>query len=267
MRSGHWLNLRKTDPMIQAIIVDDEESSRRALVSKLELFTPEVAVKGESGSVEEALGQIAEQTPDVVFLDINLSGENGFELLEKLEQDELLQENRPAIIFITAHDEYALRAIKFSALDYLLKPIDPEDLVRAIRKLEEQKNLGGMPMGVLIENLRGGGGMPRRIVVPTYDGMHILKVSDIIRCESSSNYTNFLLKDAKPILASKTLKEYDIMLSPHNFERIHKSHLINMAYVKRYVPSDGGYMIMEDDSRIPVANRKKEQLLKLIRNM
>ena len=88
---------------------------------------------------------------------------------------------------------------------------------------------------------------PRRIVVPTYDGMHILKVSDIIRCESSSNYTNFLLKDAKPILASKTLKEYDIMLSPHNFERIHKSHLINMAYVKRYVPSDGGYMIMEDD--------------------
>ena len=209
-------------------------------MSKLELFTPEVAVKGESGSVEEALGQIAEQTLMWSFWTSISLARTASNSSKSLNRTNCFRRTDPAIIFITAHDEYALRAIKFSALDYLLKPIDPEDLVRAIRKLEEQKNLGGMPMGVLIENLRGGGGMPRRIVVPTYDGMHILKVSDIIRCESSSNYTNFLLKDAKPILASKTLKEYDIMLSPHNFERIHKSHLINMAYVKRYVPSDGG---------------------------
>jgi two-component system LytT family response regulator len=253
--------------MIRALILDDEAASREALKGKLQLFAPEVEVIGESESVQDALSKVIEDQPDVIFLDINLSGENGFELLEKLQESSEGQEEKPEVIFITAHDEFALRAIKFSALDYLLKPIDPEELVKAIRKLEEQKNNSSVPMGVLIENLRGGSGMPKRIVVPTYDGMHILKVSDIIRCESSSNYTNFLLKDAKPILASKTLKEYDIMLSPYNFERIHKSHLINMAYVKRYVPSDGGYMIMEDDSRIPVANRKKEQLLKMIRNM
>jgi two-component system LytT family response regulator len=233
----------------------------------LQLFAPEVEVCGEAAAVDEALQKVIDEQPDVIFLDINLSGENGFELLEKFQENQEALEEKPEVIFITAHDEYALRAIKFSALDYLLKPIDPEELVKAIRKLEEQKNQNGVSMGVLIENLRGGTGMPKRIVVPTYDGMHILKVSDIIRCESSSNYTNFLLKDAKPILASKTLKEYDILLSPYNFERIHKSHLINMAYVKRYVPSDGGYMIMEDDSRIPVANRKKEQLLKMIRSM
>lgn len=253
--------------MISALIVDDETASREGLRGKLSLLAPEVDVIAEASGIEEALAAIREQQPEVIFLDINLSGENGFELLERLEKEDDGSAEKPAVIFITAHDEYALRAIKFSALDYLLKPIDPEELVKAIRKLEEKKNESGLSMGVLIENLRGGSGMPKRIVVPTYDGMHILKVSDIIRCESSSNYTNFLLKDAKPILASKTLKEYDQLLTPFNFERIHKSHLINMNYVKRYVPSDGGYMIMEDDSRIPVANRKKEQLLKMIRNM
>ena len=253
--------------MMRALIVDDEEASRNVLKGKLNLFAPEVEIIGEAGGVDEAFQLILSEHPDVLFLDINLSGEDGFELLNKMQETQEELEEKPEVIFITAHDEYALKAIKFSALDYLLKPIDPEELVKAVRKLEERKNKSGLPMGVLSESLRGGSGMPKRIVVPTSDGMHILKVSDIIRCESSSNYTNFLLKDAKPILASKTLKEYDIMLSPYNFERIHKSHLINMAYVKRYVPSDGGYMIMEDDSRIPVANRKKEQLLRMIRNM
>jgi two-component system, LytTR family, response regulator len=254
--------------MLKALIVDDEAASRESLLSKLRLFTPEVEVIGQAESVSEALEMIQQNTPDVLFLDVNLSGETGFELLEKLEATTDESDVRPEVIFITAHDEFAIKAIKFSALDYLLKPIDPEELVSSIRKLEERKGLGGAAgLGVLVENLRGRGGMPKRIVVPTYDGMHILKITDIVRCESSSNYTNFILLDAKPILASKTLKEYDNMLSAHRFERIHKSHLINMDYVKRYVPADGGYMIMVDGSRIPVANRKKEQLLKMIRNM
>jgi len=252
--------------MIRALLIDDEPSAREGLIGKLKLFVPEVEVVGEAGGIAEALVSIDENTPDLLFLDINLAGETGFELLEKLESRE--EDVRPEVIFLTAHDEFALRAIKFSALDYLLKPVDPEDLVKAVRKFEERRGAGGRGgLSVLMENMRSGGEGPKRIVVPTYDGLHILKVSDIIRCESSSNYTYFHLKDAKPILASRTLKEYDLMLSGFNFERIHKSHLINMNYVKRYVPSDGGYMVMEDGSRIPVANRKKEQLLKMIKGM
>ncbi len=254
--------------MLKAIIVDDEAATRESLIGKLKLFTPEVEVAADVATIEEGLAAIQNEKPDLLFLDINLQGENGFELLEKLGNlgDEL--EYKPEVIFVTAHDEYALRAIKFSALDYLLKPVDPEELVKAIRKYEEKRNLGGSAgLGVLLENLRGGQHTPKRIVVPTYDGMHILRISEIIRCESSSNYTNFILQNAKPILASKTLKEYDLLLSPYNFERIHKSHLINMDFVKRYVPADGGYMIMDDGSRIPVANRKKDQLVKLIKSM
>ncbi len=251
--------------MIRVLLVDDEPSAREGLIGKLKLFAPEVEVVGEASGVAEALSSIEENTPDLLFLDINLAGETGFELLEKLEGRE--EESRPEVIFLTAHDEFALRAIKFSALDYLLKPIDPEEMVKALRKFEERKGAARGGLGVLMENMRAGGDTPKRIVVPTYDGLHILKVSDIIRCESSSNYTYFHLKDAKPILASRTLKEYDQMLSGFHFERIHKSHLINMNYVKRYVPSDGGYMVMEDGSRIPVANRKKEQLLKMIKGM
>ncbi|GGH66510.1 MAG: response regulator transcription factor [Bacteroidetes bacterium] len=250
--------------MLKALIIDDEANSRAALKGKLELFCPDINPISEAGDIESALKEVIANKPDVMFLDVKLAGETGFELLERIHQEEITWNGE--VIFTTAHDEFALKAIKFSALDYLLKPIDPEELVKAVRKVQQVSN--EVPSGnisVLLENFRSAAESPKKIVIPSSDGMHIIKVSDILRCESSSNYTQFVLKTGKNLLASKTLKEFDNMLTDHNFERIHKSHLVNMNYVKRYVQSDGGYVIMEDDSKIPVANRKKEHLMALLK--
>lgn len=252
--------------MIRALIIDDEENSRAALKGKLELFCPDISPIDEADAIDSAMHQITAHQPSVIFLDVKLAGETGFELLERLQKEE--PEWNGDVIFTTAHDEYALKAIKFSALDYLLKPIDPEELVKAVRKVEEKKSVEPKGnIGVLLENFRNVSDSPKKIVIPSSDGMHIIKVSDILRCESSSNYTQFVLLTGKNLLASKTLKEFDNLLAEHNFERIHKSHLVNMNYVKRYVQADGGYVVMEDDSRIPVANRKKEHLMALLRSL
>lgn len=251
--------------MLKALIIDDEQNSRVALKGKLDLFCPEIEIIGEAENVATALDVCEIKRPDLLFLDINLAGEDGFSILEHLREN---ASRMPEIIFITAHDEHAIRAIKFSAADYLLKPIDPEELVKAVRKVEAKRDVDPAPkLNTLIENIRQASDSPKKIVIPSSDGLHVVKTADIMRCESSSNYTQFFLKTGKSMLASKTLKEFDAMLTPYNFERIHKSHLINMNYVKKYVQSDGGYVMMEDGSRIPVANRKKEQLVTLLRNM
>lgn len=251
--------------MIKALIIDDEQNSREALKGKLNLFCPEIDLVGEAETTDGALEIIQLQKPDLLFLDVNLGSENGFDILEKITALEL---KMPEIVFITAHDEYAIKAIKVSAIDFLLKPIDPEELVKAVRKVEAKKDIDPSPkFNVLLDNIRQATGSPKKIVIPSSDGLHIFKISEISRCESSSNYTQFFLTSGKMMLASKTLKEFDGMLSDYNFERIHKSHLINMNYVKRYVQSDGGYVIMEDGSRIPVANRKKEYLVSLLKSL
>ena len=251
--------------MIKAVIIDDEENSRTSLRGKLELFCPEVEIVAEAASVSEALETLNNHKPDVIFLDIQLGSESGFDVLEKIDKEEVNSE----VIFITAHDEFAIQAIKFSALDYLLKPIDSEELVKAIRRVEERKGLqqSDVSLQVLVENLRQSSDSSKKIVVPTSDGMHVIKVAKIIRLESSSNYTVFHIKDEKSLLASRTLKEFDTILQDYNFQRIHKSHLINMNYIKRYVQTDGGYIILEDGAQIPVANRKKDQLMEWLKNM
>lgn len=252
--------------MINALIIDDEENSRETLRGKLDLFCPEVEVAGEAGDVKSGMALLEEKKPDLLFLDIELAGESGFDILQALQEKPDLN---PAVVFITAHDEFAIQAIKFSALDYLLKPIDPEELVKAIRKVEEEKGLPkkAASFNVLVENIRQAADSPKKIVVPTSDGMHVIKISEIIRLESSSNYTTFHIRDQKPLLASRTLKEFDSMLEGYAFNRIHKSHLVNMNYLSRYVQTDGGYLILEDGSQIPVANRKKEQLLSILKNL
>lgn len=252
--------------MLKAVIIDDESNSREALAGKLDLFCPEIEVSGQGGSIAEGLGFLEDPDVDVLFLDIDLAGESGFDLLKQLSEE---RKESLAIIFITAHDEFAIQAIKFSALDYLLKPVDPEELVKAVRKLEEEK---GIPkkaanINVLVENIRQASDSPKKIVVPTSDGMHVIRLSDIIRLESSSNYTTFYLNNEKNLLASKTLKEFDMMLEGYSFLRIHKSHLVNVNFLKKYVQTDGGYLVLEDGSRIPVANRKKEYLMTLLKSL
>lgn len=254
--------------MLKAIIIDDEQNSRETLIGKLDLFCPELEIAGQGGSVQEGLEMINNHEDlDILFLDIDLSGESGFDLLKQLAENP--QDHHPAIIFTTAHDEFAIQAIKFSALDYLLKPIDPEELVKAVRKVESEKGLpkNASNFNVLVENIRQASDSPKKIVVPTSDGMHVIRLTDIVRLESSSNYTTFFLNGQKNLLASKTLKEFDMMLEGYSFLRIHKSHLVNVNYLKKYVQTDGGYLILEDGSRIPVANRKKEQLMTLLKNL
>lgn len=250
---------------MKAIIVDDEANSRDALKGKIKLFCPEIQLVGEAKDVSSAF-QLCETTkPDLMFLDINLAGGSGFEILEQLIKEDI---KVPDVIFTTAHDEYAIKAIKFSAIDYLLKPIDPEELVKAVRKVEAKMDFdSSIKINALMENIRQATDSPKKIVIPSSDGLHIVRISEIIRCESNSNYTKFFLSKGKTMLASKTLKEFDLMLSGYSFERVHKSHLINMNFVKKYVQSDGGYLVMEDESKIPVANRKKEQLVQLLRTL
>ncbi|MFM1884413.1 MAG: hypothetical protein RL168_597 [Bacteroidota bacterium] len=240
---------------ISALILDDEAQSRKALLGKLKLFCPEVQPVLEASSVDEAWDLLLGHKPQLLFLDIHLSGELGFDLLERLSSDE--PEWNGSVVFVTAHDAYALKAIKFSAMDYLLKPVDPEELVKAVRKVE--LNTGNAQrLGVLVDHLQE---RDRKLVIASSEGMHIVRIQDILRCESTSNYTQFFLRGGKKLLASRTLKEYESLLTPHHFERIHKSHLVNMDCVKRYVTADGGYVILEDDSQVPVANRKKETLV------
>ncbi|HAB35519.1 MAG TPA: DNA-binding response regulator [Cryomorphaceae bacterium] len=244
---------------ISALILDDEAQSRKALLGKLKLFCPEVQPVLEASSVDEAWESLLGHKPQLLFLDIHLSGELGFDLLERLSSDE--PEWNGSVVFVTAHDAYALKAIKFSAMDYLLKPVDPEELVKAVRKVE--LNTGSAQrLGVLVDHLQE---RDRKLVIASSEGMHIVRIQDIMRCESTSNYTQFFLRGGKKLLASRTLKEYEALLTPHHFERIHKSHLVNMDCVKRYVTSDGGYVILEDDSQVPVANRKKETLVARLR--
>lgn len=253
--------------MLRALLIDDEANSRESLKGKLALFCPEVEIAGEADACDSGREMLQNLKPDLLFLDIDLGGRSGFEVLEEAKNWEDFK--MPSIVFITAHDEFAIRAIKFSALDYLLKPVDPEELVKAVRKAEEER---GMPRGsaninVLVENIRQATDSPKKIVVPTSEGMHVIRLSEIIRLESSSNYTTFYLNGSKNLLASKTLKEFDMMLEPYSFLRIHKSHLVNLNFLKKYVQTDGGYLILEDGSRIPVANRKKEQLMHLLKNL
>lgn len=250
--------------MIKAILIDDEALARESLHKKLELFCPEVSVISEASTLDEAITALEDQWPQLIFLDIHLGNASGFDLLEQLPAK---SDGRPLpeVIFITAHDEYAIRAIKFSALDYLLKPIDAEELVKSIRKFEEKHDVDARGYDLLLENLRNVNTRPKRIMIPAGDGMQILRVEDIVRCESSSNYTNFYLNTGSRLMASRTLKDFDQMLSPYDFERVHKSHLVNMKYAIKYMPADGGYLVLEDGATIPVANRKKERLMKLFK--
>ncbi|MDR9373737.1 MAG: LytTR family DNA-binding domain-containing protein [Schleiferiaceae bacterium] len=252
--------------MINALIVDDEAPSRDTLKGKLELFCPEVEVSGEAASVEQALTFLREKPVDLLFLDIDLDGGSGFDILTTLRDEESLN---PAVVFITAHDEFAIKAIRFSALDYLLKPIDPEELVKAVRRAEEEKGIPrkASSLNVLMENIRQASGTPKKIVVPTSKGLYVVPIADIIRLESSSNYTVFQMYSEKPLMASRTLKEFDQMLEGYRFFRPHKSHLINLNFLVRYVPQEGGYLVMEDNAHIPVANRKKEPLMQELRKL
>ena len=247
--------------MITAVLIDDDKHLRTGLKALLDRYTNEIHIIGEAESVKTGVALLEQLKPQVIFLDIHLSDGTGFDILEKLGK------SNAHIIFITAHEQYAVKAFKFSALDYILKPVGPEELQKAIAKIKEVvgKSNSFEHIDLLLENIRKKVDNFKRIALSTSDGIHLFDVSDIIRCEAKVNYTEFFIKNHKPLLISRTLKEFEEMLTEHGFERIHQSHLINLSYLKSYIKSDGGYVIMADNTNIPIAQSKREKLQELIK--
>ena len=256
--------------MLTAIIIDDEKQPRVYLAGHLAIHCPEVRVIGEASGVVEGLAVLQEKQPDIAFLDIKMRDGTGFDLLEQW-MDALggFEAMETEVIFTTAYDQYALKAIKFSAVDYLLKPVDETELVRAVSKVWARKARRDRALNyeVLYENFREMNLARKKVALSTVEKTYVVRVQDIIRCESDDSYTRFHIKDRKPILTSKSLRETEDMLAGCGFERVHKSHLVNIEYLVSYEKQDGGYLRMEDGGRIPIARRKKERLMALLRSL
>ena len=253
--------------MITALLIDDDSNLRNGMKSMLQRYAPDITILGEADSVDTGIKAIEYHKPDVIFLDIQLGDGTGFDVLEQIIQ--MAGNLSSHVVFITAHEQYAVKAFRFSALDYLLKPVDPEDLDKVVEKIRKvvKNNDGFAHIDLLLENIRKKVDKFKRIALSTSDGIHLFEVSDIIRCESQDNYTKFYIRDAKPVLISKTLKEYEDLLTAQGFERIHQSHLINLAYLRSYIKKDGGYVVMADNSNLPISQRKKERLQEILKSL
>ena len=243
--------------MIKAIIVDDEPYCCDALEMLLEKYCPEVKVAEVCHSGESALTAIKTLNPQLVFLDIEMPKMSGFEMLEKL------PETNFDLIFTTSYDQYAIKAIRFSAMDYLLKPVDREELQQAVQKvINQSKNQIPQQLKILLQKISQPPVKVQRIALPTMEGLQLVPVDSIISCSSSSNYTIFHFKDKQKITVSRTLKETEEMLEEYSFLRVHNSFVVNLNEINKYVKGEGGYLIMSDDSTIDVSRSRKEILVK-----
>ena len=241
--------------MIRTILVDDEEKSRVTLNNLLTKHCTAVMVVDQCESVAEAVKSIAKHSPDLVFLDIEMPFENGFALFEKIKNPSF------HVIFTTAYDQYAIKAIKYSALDYLLKPVDVDDLKSAVEKCgEKQKTNRADDYEMLLSAIKLKS-KSAKIAVPTFDGLQMVSANEIVKCVADESYTHITLTNGTKLTVSRILKEFEDLLSEFNFFRVHNSSLINLTQVKKYVKGDGGYVIMSDDETVEVSRRKKNELL------
>jgi two-component system LytT family response regulator len=243
--------------ILKAVIVDDELASRAALANYLGKYCPEVQVAGFGDSVKTGLAAIAAHQPDIVFLDVEMPYGNAFDLLEQA-GDAAFE-----TVFVTAYDHYALKALNFSAAYYLLKPIDIDELIGAVQKIRlgKEKYQHSFHTKILVENLQATGKQLRKIVLPSMEGFEVIQVKDIIRCQANDNFTDFFMADGSRILICRTLKFYEDVLSDFDFLRVHKSHLINLHQVKKYLKGKGGQVMMTDGAVVDVSPQKKQDLL------
>lgn len=245
---------------IRALIVDDEERHHETLGKMLSNFCPEIEVIGNAHNVQESVALIEKQQPDLLFLDIEMPGGNGFTLFDNFEEPPF------EVIFTTAHDLYAINAIKYAALDYLMKPVNIKELQDAVARAakvlsRKDSSVGKEKINVLKSNLKLEDKRFTKIALPSSDGIDFIKAESIIRAEAERSYSNFYLENGKKILVSKPLKEYEALLEQCDFFRVHKSHMINLAHLEKYVKGKGGYVIMKDGSHVDVSVRKKDDLL------
>jgi two-component system LytT family response regulator len=244
--------------MHKAIIVEDELHSREFLKNIVTTYCPELTLVALASSVTEGAAAITEHNPDIIFLDIEMQTGTGFDLLK------LFPNPGFDVIFTTAYDHYAIQAIKFSAIDYLLKPIEIEELQNAVKKITDKKTKGNdqqLALQMLLKNLQAPKKGDQSITLATSDGLEFVPLNNIIRIEASGPYSYFFLKNNKKIMVSRHLKEYEMLLSDYGFFRAHNSHIININEVKRMVKTDGGYAVMSDDSKIGLSPKKKDDFM------
>ncbi len=243
--------------MIRTFIVDDEPYCCETLVTLLEQYCPEIKIAGVFNNGRDALEAIKNHLPDLVFLDVEMPHMNGFEMLEQLPSINF------ELIFSTSYDQYALKAIRYSALDYLLKPVDSEELQNAVNKVirRSQKPFAEQ-LQILMQKIHAPSTPVSKIALPTMEGLQMIQVNSILHCEADSNYTILHLKDKKRIVVSSTLKDIEELLEDHSFVRVHRCYLVNLNEVEKYIKGEGGYLIMSDGSTVDVSRSKKEVLLK-----
>jgi len=249
--------------MIKTIIVDDDAKCSTVLREILiNIATAKIEVLSVCSSAADAKQAITSGKPDIIFLDVEMPGKNGFDLLNELPEIDF------DIVFVTAFEKYAIQAIKSSALDFLLKPVEEKEVIQVISRFEAKKRKDQtlQQIRVLLENYARSNEPVKRIAVPTNTGLEFIGVDQIIRLEAESSYTTFFFAGNTKLLVAKTLKEMEDLLPPKLFYRVHSSHLININFVKRFQKSDGGVLIMDDKSNIPVSRHRKEEFLEFLKN-
>ena len=259
LRSGAACSVHQHHPpMLSCIIIDDEANARISLQKMIENFVQNVKVLGTAESVAAGAELIEAETPDVVFLDIEMPTGPGFELFGRYPNPDF------EVVFTTAFDKYAVRAFKFAAFDYLLKPLSIEEVEASIRRIEAKRmaNNKTVQLDVLFQHLKHINNQQNKILLPTANGYTVINMSEVIRLESSSNYTWFFLDGGDKLLVSRTLKEYDELLSEVGFFRVHQSHLVNLGKIKHYKRGNPRYLVMTDDSEVQISKRRNEDFLK-----
>ena len=247
--------------MKKVLVIDDENRTKDLIAKMINSFGLDIVAIPAGESVASGIKAIEKHRPDIVLLDIQMPDGTGFDLLRSIPNKSF------EVIFITAHEEFAIKAIKFSALDYILKPVDADELKNAVEKAlnsigskKEESQFDALQMNIQPNQ-------KRRLVLKTQESVHVIELDNIIRCEADRNYTSFYLVGGKKILVSKTLKDYETLLSGHNFLRVQQSHLINLDYVARYDKGNGGSVVMKDDSEVPLSPAKRDIFFKILDNL
>lgn len=245
----------------KAIIIDDIEQARATLMQDLSIYAPDFEVIGQAEGVVEGAKLLKRIQPDILFLDIQMQDGSGFDLLD------LLHDISFKIIFITASDAHAIKAFRYAAIDYLLKPIDPDELVEALDKFKGSTVNENEKYQFLSDRLKNHAKPNERLALHSQDKIQIVQIKEIIRCESSVNYTTFFFEDGRQIVVTKTLKEFEDLLSDQAFFRVHQSHLVNTKFILEYIKSEGGHLIMKDKTLVPVSVRKRPEVMKMLEGL
>ena len=246
--------------MIRTIIIDDEEDGRNGLNIALKKYCPEIDVQHICESPEKGIEVIKKNKPDLVFLDIQMPNMSGFDLLQQLAPVNF------EVIFVTAHDHYAIKAIKFSALDYLLKPIDIDDLIHAVKRVKERVSIEPTAFRYqsILNNIQYKSREIEKLAVPTLEGIDFFETQDIIFCKADGNYTVLYLKGKANKIVCRNLKDFESLLTEPAFCRVHHAALINMKHIQKYVKGEGGHVILTEGHQVEISRRKKESFLQLL---